>query len=561
MLNNLRLSVKMAMVIGLFTVALAGLSVNSLVMYRNSLIESEKARLQNIVDLSYGIITHYQKLASDNASVSEDTAQLMARDALRGLRYAGSDYIFVFDKNGGTVVHGARPELEGTSLADSQDANGVYFIREMVKIARDGGGFLHYDFPREGSDEPQPKLSYSLYFEPWDWMVGTGVYIDDVDRKFYAAAAKAAGISLAVILMGVFVASVIARSISGPLARMTGDMNKLASRNYDFEILYTDSRNEIGELARALEVFRENAREGDRLRAEQEEAKARQADERCKMMNAMADSFEAQVGGIVEIVGSAATELEALATQLSASAEEASRQSASVAGASEQASANVQTVAAAAEQLSASIRDISRNITDTASTAKICTRSAQTSKEKLSNLEKLIAQIDTVLQSIVDVAEQTNLLALNATIEAARAGDAGKGFAVVASEVKSLATRTQQMTDEISSLIKAIKDGSGETVMSVDEILRQIEAVGEKTTSVAASVEEQNNSTVEISRNIQQASQGTQEVSANVVGIQQAANESASATASLRDSAGSLSKQSAELKTAVRGFISQVRAA
>jgi methyl-accepting chemotaxis protein len=274
----------------------------------------------------------------------------------------------------------------------------------------------------------------------------------------------------------------------------------------------------------------------------------------------LADEFEDSVGSVVQSVGKAADEMNEMASILSAAIQESTAQSGAVAAASIQASTNVQTVAAASEELTASIREISKNVVDTADTARDCAKSAETSQNNLQNLQNAVEEIGTVVQSINEVAEQTNLLALNATIEAARAGEAGKGFAVVASEVKALASETHKMTDEIANIVSDIRSSANDTITSVSDILVKIRSVDGKTATVSAAVEEQNSSTEEISRNVQEAARGTDEVSRNIGEVQQAANDSSQATEQLKVASSDLIQEAENLDEAVKAFLIEVRA-
>ncbi len=562
LLNRISIAKRLFLIIILFTLSLAGISSYFLSLYRTGLVDSDKARLQHIVQNSEEAIRYFYDLAQKDASINEAQAKELAKGAIREMRYGNNDYIFIYDETGINLVTGPNPSLEGQNLIDLKDRNGVRLIADLISNAKKGNGeYVHYYWPRGSSEETFPKLSYSAFFEPWGWMVGTGVYIDDIDKKFNAALMKLLAIGAGILVVTGAISVAISLSISRPLSFLTESMEKLANHDFNFTVKYTAFKDEIGKLANALSVFRENAQEVDRLQKEQKEAEERQAEERKRAMNKMADMFEEKVGAIVETVGKAAEDIKAMSQQMAAGAEETSQQSAAVASASEQASSNVQTVAAAAEELSAAIREISQNVTDTASAAQESSGTANQSKEKLDELQTAVDQIDGVLQAILEVAEQTNLLALNATIEAARAGEAGKGFAVVASEVKSLANKTHSMTEEISQLIESIKLRSKETITSVDGIITKIASVNDKTTNIAAAIEEQNNSTLEISRNIQEAAQGTSEVSSSVVGIQQAATESADATTNLLDNAEKLADQSRDLSEAVASFIEEVRSA
>jgi len=347
--------------------------------------------------------------------------------------------------------------------------------------------------------------------------------------------------------------------LTKPLDSIVAQTKRLAEGEKNFEIEGADRGDEIGNICKALEIFRHNLLEVDKLNEAQKQAEIRQVEERKKALVNIANSFEERVGVVVKSVEQAASDMQAMSVKIAAVVQETSHQSASAASAAQEASSNVETVAAAAEELSSSIKEISRNVTDTKNSTKICTNTAKSTKEILEELHKAVQDIDTIIQSITEVAEQTNLLALNATIEAARAGEAGRGFAVVANEVKALANETHKMTEEISNNVQKIKSSSDNTISSVNKIIEQIEEVDGKTTNVAAAIEEQNSSTNEISRNIQEASKGTNEVSSNIGDIQEATNENAAAIEELSAGAKSLAEQSATLKSAMDEFLKEIR--
>ena len=370
-------------------------------------------------------------------------------------------------------------------------------------------------------------------------------------------------IALAVgaVVIGLLLAWVIARGISGPVGSMTQAMKVLAGGDYGVEIPARDNKDEIGAMAQSVQVFKESLIETARLREEQEAAKKRAEAERRQGMLDLAAKFESSVGGIVQGVTSQATELQATAETMSSTAEETARQATAVAAASEQATQNVQTVASATEELSASVREIGQQIS--VSTGKIgeAVRQANVSNEQVKGLAEAAQKIGDIVRLINDIAGQTNLLALNATIEAARAGDAGKGFAVVASEVKALATQTSKATDEIGQQVRSIQEATQVSVQSIQEIAVTIGDVNQTATAISSAVEEQGAATQEIARNVQQAAQGTQEVSSNIVGVNKAAQESGAAAAQVLASAGELSKNSEALRRQVETFLAEVRAA
>jgi len=361
------------------------------------------------------------------------------------------------------------------------------------------------------------------------------------------------------VLLGCVIALWLGSSLARPIVRMTKAMKALADGDKGIVIPSLGQRDEIGQMASAVEIFKQNAIRVDQLNAEQEEQKKRAEREQRAAMNKLADNFEASVGKVIGTVTSAATELQAASSQMASTAHEASAKATAVAGASEEAAANVQTVAAAAEELSASIDEIKRQVqhaSDSSLKAKNEADGATTTVRALSDNADKIGEIVSLIN---DIAAQTNLLALNATIEAARAGDAGKGFAVVASEVKGLANQTAKATEEIAVQIAAVQTGTKEAVTAISSVSNVIREVNDVSAAVASAVNEQTAATSEISRNVVQASAGTKDVSANIVVVGNAAKETGAAAQQIQSASSELSKQAEYLRAEVDRFMQQVR--
>jgi methyl-accepting chemotaxis protein len=353
----------------------------------------------------------------------------------------------------------------------------------------------------------------------------------------------------------------IGQSISKALASMVSAMTRLAGGDVRMAIPGLGRRDEIGEMAGAVEVFKNNMVEAERLRAEQRDAEARQAEQRKADMRELANAFEGAVGEIVETVSSASTELEASANTLTKAAERSQSLATTVAAASEEASTNVQSVSSASEELTSSVNEISRQVQESSRVASEAVDQAQKTNSRVSELSKAASRIGDVVELINTIAGQTNLLALNATIEAARAGEAGRGFAVVASEVKALAEQTAKATGEISQQISGIQAATQDSVAAIKEIGDTIGRMSEISSTIAAAVEEQGAATQEISRNIQHAATGTQQVSSNITDVQHGATETGSASAQVHSAAKSLSSESNRLKLEVSKFLNSVRVA
>ncbi len=363
------------------------------------------------------------------------------------------------------------------------------------------------------------------------------------------------------MIVGLGLAWFIGGSIGGPIGRMTKAMRSLADGDTAAKITGMERGDEIGDMAKATQVFKENAIEAERLRKERDEHEGRQAEEKTRQMMELADAFESSISGVVETVSSAATEMHSTAQSMSATAEQTKTQSTTVSTASEEASTNVQTVASAAEELTASISEIRRQVLESNEIAQKAVVDSEAANSSVQGLADAAQKIGEVVELIQDIAEQTNLLALNATIEAARAGEAGKGFAVVASEVKNLATQTANATEEIAQQVEQMQTATGGTVKSIEGITKVIEQMSQNAATVSNAMDEQNAATGEISSNVQQAAAGTQEVTSNITGVRQAAEESGAAAAQVLSAAGELSQQSELLTAEVSKFIASLRAA
>lgn len=464
-LGSLRVSTRMHVLIGLTLVGLIVLCLTALFQLKSTMLEDRMQKTRNIVEVGIGILEHHHKLAAAG-KLSEDEAKKAARDSLRALRYDGEDYYFGFDTQGVYFLHGANAAMEGQAKLDMRDTNGKYLIKELIAAGQGGGGFVEYWFPKAGKQVAEPKLSYAKLFSPWGWVLGTGIYIDDVDREYKAGAMLLGGISVGLLLLlglvGWQVSSSILRQLGGEPRAASEIMQRVAGGDLTARIDNVPAGSllhALGDMVEALrQLVSEINRDANTLVTNAEDI-ARASDEVAKAADHQADSTSAMAAAIEELTVSS--------NHISDSARETARETTDAVGLADQGSQRVAQAAQAIQKISSTVSDASGRIRA---------------------LEERAKQVSSIAGVIKDIAGQTNLLALNAAIEAARAGEQGRGFAVVADEVGKLAERTSSATLEIEQMISGIQNDTVGAVGAMDAALPEVREGVELASSASESL-------------------------------------------------------------------------
>lgn len=521
--NNLRISTRMQILTGLTLIGLIVLCVAALMQLKDTMLDDRKQKTRNLVEVAKGTLDYHHKLAEDG-KLSVDEAKNAARETLRGLRYDTGDYFFIIDTNANYVLMPPKPESEGKNAAEFKDANGKMIFQELIAAGQRGGGFVDYVFPRPGQQKPEPKLSYATSFTPWGWVLGTGIYIDDVETEYWKGVLSLGGISFVLLvvlsLISWRVSSGILKQLGGEPAEATAVMQQVAAGDLTAAVGKRPEGSLLHALGTMVSSLRELVKEIN-VGANQVVQNAEQISTASREVSIAAD----HQSDATSAMAAAIEELTVSSNHISESANETEQDSLAAMTEAGEGSQRVEQATIAIQKIATTVAEASRQIHE---------------------LEDRTKQVSSIANVIKEIAGQTNLLALNAAIEAARAGEQGRGFAVVADEVRKLAERTSSATIEIEQMIVGIqKDTIGavsamnsalpevehgvELAGSASDSLRAIEAGAGRTLGrvreVADATREQSAASTSIAQRVETIAQMVEETSSTIRGTAETANQ------------------------------------
>ncbi|MFK3864139.1 methyl-accepting chemotaxis protein [Pseudoalteromonas rhizosphaerae] len=506
---------RLAILVSLVVIGLLFLSITSLTQQYSSLKAGQYTKTKNLVEAAYSVITHYHSLQQSD-ELTEQQAQQGALTTIASIRYDNDNYFWINDFQPAMVMHPFKPELNGKSLSNSKDPDGVPLFVEMVKIVKQSGeGFIPYKWPKPGKDQPVDKIAYVKGFTPWQWIVGSGVYIDTIDEAFASLRNLVILNAAVIILLLISLSYLIARSILLPTRLAANMMKSISQGEGDLtQTLDENGNDEVSRLSRHFNLFTTKMRES----LKQVANNANDVNQHAQTV----DDASKTNHSFIELQNDSSTQVAAAMEQMTHQIHDVSRNAEAAEQAANQAAVNASEGKEVVAKTIQAIETLSKNI--------------ETVSQVTADLAQESNNIGSVLDVIRGIAEQTNLLALNAAIEAARAGEQGRGFAVVADEVRTLASRTGKSTDEIQAMIAKLQKGAkaaveavtasqqlststvqqaGSANTSLTEIERLVSVITDMNGQIARATEQQSSAADEVNLRINELSQSTEQSLAN----------------------------------------------
>jgi methyl-accepting chemotaxis protein len=561
MFSRLKLRTKLIVLLGLSVLAVVISIAFAAGMLRDRLMEDRVDKLRAVTQSVLGFARDLETQVVAK-TLTHDQAVAKLRETVHQMRFdGGTGYITISADDGTVIIQPVDPSKEGkpTTAADA-DGRPLYALYgEALRNSEEG--IVSYTFPKPGETQRQPKIAYVAAFRPWHAVFLSGAYVNDLDAMFNAALIRLSMIGGLTLLLTLTIGWLINRDISKMLGGLRDTMTRLAGGDLTVAIPGIDRTDELGGMAQAVGVFKDNAGRMVVLQQEQQAERQRSSEERRQSLASLADKFDTEVRGVVEAVATAGGDMGAAARKVSGTAGAAVERSGSALIEAEQATLNVQGVAAAIEEMAATGSEISRQVSRAATISREAAEEGRRTNDKVAGLAAAAQKVGDVVKLIQDIAAQTNLLALNATIEAARAGDAGKGFAVVAGEVKSLANQTAKATEDIRAQIASIQAESSAALAAIQGISQTVHGVEEIAAAISSTVDQQSSAILEVSGNIQQAAARTEQVAGHLRRMSDGLGENGAAAAAVLTAADLLGQQAGVLRREVDGFLGTVRAA
>ena len=538
-MNNLSVRSRLGILVLVATIAVVVIKSFSLLQWRSELYQAREAEIQSLVDSASGVIDTQIALVN-TAGIEKPKAQENAIRTIELMKYRGSEYFFIFDAQANMVAHGGNPELKGKNFSSTKTEEGVAVFQEMAALANqpDSGNFFAYNWPKAGSNKPVPKISFASSIDEWGWVIGTGVYVDDIEDAFITELLHFLWQVTLIIIVLLGLALPIVRSVTKPLSEMEAVLEKVSAKDLTQRTQFT-SRDEIGHLGRCidstLDVFQQLIHHLA--------ASIKELQDSATQLASSAEETSAgarQQSSETELLASAMTEMTCTVTEISKSAAESARATDAVDHEAEEGNEDV-------EDTIARIQQLAEEITQAASV--------------VTSLEADTEQIGNVLEQIQGISEQTNLLALNAAIEAARAGESGRGFAVVADEVRQLAMRTQSSTSEIRDMNDRLRNGAKQAVLSMQrstegaaQSVDTANHAGKELIRIVEQMDQVRDLAIQVAAATEQQTQVADEMNQNLVNIARVSDETALASETVAASSEQLSMLAVELDRQVSQF-------